>query len=212
MPEAILQQVLEPFFTTKPRGKGTGLGLPSVVSFARSSGGFVTISSKPSQGTTVSIYLPRAVDNTPEQSAPTPVHGAVPMGDGELILVVEDDKLLREVTLRRLEGLGYVVEEAASGVEAIRLLQAGIPFAAVLSDVVMPGGVDGCELARWISANQPGLGVVLCSGHSHAQLQAASPQWSFSGTVLTKPFTREHLAVAIAQSLEASVMASRLEH
>ena len=212
MPEDVLQQVLEPLFTTKPRGKGTGLGLPSVASFARGSGGFVTISSNPSQGTTVSIYLPRAVDNIPEQAAQAPVPSSVPMGDGELILVVEDEKMMREVTLRRLENLGYSVEEAASGVEAIRLLQAGLPVAAVLSDVVMPGGVDGFELARWISANQPGVGVVLCSGHSHAQLQAASPKWSFAGTVLTKPFTREHLAVAIAQSLEAPAMAARLEH
>lgn len=200
MPDAVLRQVLEPFYTTKPQGRGMGLGLPSVDSFARNAGGFIIIDSAPGKGCTVSIYLPR-LRTADDERAPAAARNDVPLGDGELVLVVEDDPNVREVTLRRLENLGYAVEEARSGPEAVRHLQAGLPARAVLSDIAMPDGMNGFELARWIGTNLPGIGVVLCSGHALTSLDASSGESTFTGTVLAKPFTREELAFAMHEAL-----------
>ena len=122
MPPEVLHKAMEPFFTTKGPGAGTGLGLTSVASFARRSSGFATIASALGQGCIVSLYLPRSIEELPAREVSA---SEVQLGDGELVLVVEDDDHVREVTLRRIESLGYAVAEARTGPEAIeRLLSA----------------------------------------------------------------------------------------
>ncbi len=109
MPPEVLARAMEPFFTTKGPCAGTGLGLASVASFAKQTGGFVALASTPGRGCVVSLYLPRSAENTP---APDIRADDLLFGDGELVLVVEDDDQVREVTLKRVESLGYAVDEA----------------------------------------------------------------------------------------------------
>jgi PAS domain S-box-containing protein len=198
MTEAVLARAIEPFFTTKPAGRGTGLGLGSVYSFVHRAGGFMTIASQPGQGTTVCLYLPRAAAET--SSGAAPARGDIPYGDGELVLVVEDDNRVREMTLQRLEVLGYAVIEAATAADAIRLLTAGEPVAAVVSDVVMPGGLSGYDLAEWLRANRPQIGILLTSGYHDAALAGDRPP--APGTFLAKPHTLAELAQAVRRLLD----------
>jgi PAS domain S-box-containing protein len=200
MPAQVLRRSVEPFFTTKETGKGTGLGLSSVYGFARQSGGFISIESEIGAGTTVSILLPRAAGG-PAASAWRPAAEAVPMGDGELILVVEDNAPLRHVTLGRLESLGYAVEEAPSGVEAAEMLKRGLPAALVFSDVVMPGGMSGYDLVQWVRANRPDVKVLLATGYSGEQATDAGAPLSV--TVLAKPYDRMQLGHAVRATLDA---------
>jgi hypothetical protein len=152
-PASPLERAIELFFTTKDPGKGTGLGLSSVFGFAKQSGGFATLASQVGKGTTVNLYLPRAAEGPVQKHAGHT--DSTPQGDGELILVVEDDDLVRKVTLERLEALGYAVIEARSGPEAIERLKSDEPIALVFSDIVMPGGMIGHDLASWVLAAKP---------------------------------------------------------
>jgi CheY-like chemotaxis protein len=143
--------------------KGTGLGLCSVCSFVNQSGGFVTLAGEQGKGTTVNLYLPRALnDPVAKRSAGAKV---MPQGDGELILVVEDDDRVREITLTVLESLGYAVAEARSGPEAIKLLKSGEPIDLVFSDVVMPGNMTGYDVAQWVATMKSNIKVVLTTGY-----------------------------------------------
>lgn len=198
MPQEVLDKAMEPFFTTKEPGAGTGLGLTSVASFARQNGGFAAIASASGCGCVVSVYLPRAVQDQPAPAAkPQPV----PLGDGELVLVVEDDAHVREVTLKRIESLGYAVEEARTGPEAIEWLTSGAPVRLVLSDIVMPGGMTGYDVARWVVSNKPEIKVILCSGYSEGDRSVDVADAIQDVAFLGKPFSREKLALALSEAL-----------
>jgi PAS domain S-box-containing protein len=202
MPQKVLDKAMEPFFTTKESGAGTGLGLTSVASFARQTGGFATIASASNCGCVVSLYLPRAAEAQPAPEAVRP--GPAPLGDGELVLVVEDDRHVREVTLKRIESLGYAVEEARNGPEAIELIKSGAPISLVLSDIVMPGGLTGYDVARWVASNKPEIKVILCSGYNEGDhsgdVADAIPDVIFLG----KPYGRDKLACALSEALALS--------
>jgi PAS domain S-box-containing protein len=197
-----LKRATEPFFTTKEPGKGTGLGLSSVASFARQSGGFVTITSEIGKGTCVVFYLPRSSAEAGVVEASS--NGEAPLGDGETVLVVEDDDRVREVTLRRLESLGYAVCQARSGPQAIELLKRGEAPDVVLSDIVMPGGMTGYDVARWIFSEKPGVKVVLTSGYNPGDRARDDRGLVPSLAVLAKPFTRTQLAQAIRSAIEGT--------
>ncbi len=198
MSEEVLRRAFEPFFTTKgaSNGIGIGIGLSSVERFARQSGGFVTLASEPGEGTIASLYLPRAPAS---QTAPGPAVSSLdlPTGDGELVLVVEDDERVREVTLRRIESLGYAVIGARTGVEAIARLKSGEPVRVVLTDVMMPGGVSGYDLAVWIAANLPSVKVIVSSAYDEEELARAGQNGAASLLMLRKPYTRVQLAEAL---------------
>jgi PAS domain S-box-containing protein len=200
MSEEVLQHAVEPFFTTKEPGKGTGLGLSSVFGFAKQSGGFVTLASQVGKGTTVSLYLPRATAEPMEKEAELADSSTIPQGDGELILVVEDDELVREATLQRLEALGYAVIEAQSGPEAIERLKADEPIALVFSDVVMPGGMTGYDLARWVLAAKPRAKVLLTSGYNEHKRHGRGAIAHIK--VLAKPHTLAELARSVRETLD----------
>ncbi|MBV9288312.1 MAG: PAS domain S-box protein, partial [Hyphomicrobiales bacterium] len=197
MSEDVLRHALEPFFTTKIEANGAGLGLSAVDNFVRQAGGFVTIKSQPGAGTTVTLSLPRAAAAGTESHLALP--DDAPRGDGEVVLVVEDDDRVREVTLKRVEALGYVAEEARSAAEArARLTPGGVDI--VLSDIVMEGAMDGVDLARWMSVNQPSVPIVLATafpgGPGYVELRRTRDAFA-----LIKPYSRRALAAALAREL-----------
>jgi CheY-like chemotaxis protein len=200
MPPETLSRVFEPFFTTKPAGKGTGLGLSVIYGLARQSGGDVTIYSEVGRGTTVNLYLPRALMPEIDPSQDDDAASAEGAGSGEIILVVEDQAPVREVTMRRLEQLGYRVLETNSAVAAIELLQTGAAIDLVFSDVVMPGGKTGFDLAGWIRGHRPGLPVILTSGFAQEAAQSAAQPLD-AWKILRKPYSRTELAAALRSAL-----------
>ena len=195
MPEDVLARATEAFFTTKGPGAGTGLGLTSVASFASQTGGFISIDSAPGQGCTVSIYLPRTI-----KSARGVLPGGTPLGRGQLVLVVEDDDLVREVTLKRLELLGYTVTEAKTGPEALERLKLQEEVRLVLSDIVMPGGMTGYDVARWVASKKPDVKVIMCSGYNEGDRTIGAQQEVNGVTTLGKPYTRDQLAHALSNA------------
>lgn len=200
MPPDVAQQAINPFFTTKAPGKGSGLGLSSVFGFARQSGGFVTIDSEMGRGTTVHICLPRARPEQDSEKAES-TNGELSFGDGELILVVEDDKQVRDVTLKRLEALGYAVIEAATGSEAVDLISAGEPVALIFSDIVLPGEMSGYDLAAWIEDNRPAIKVLLTSGYNDPDRAGSNSAARKNVTILTKPYPLTKLAHSVRSAL-----------
>ncbi len=198
MKENVLQRALEPFFTTKVEKNGAGLGLSAVDSFVKQAGGFVTIESQPGAGTTVTLSLPRSA-KAGAVSRPVKDFDDAPRGDGAVGRVVEDDDQVREVTLKRVEALGYVAEEARSAAGArARLTVGGVDI--VLSDIVMQGALDGVDLARWMSVNQPSVPIVLATafpgGPGYAELRRSRGAFA-----LIKPYSRNALAAALAREL-----------
>lgn len=202
MSEEVLRRAGEPFFTTKGAGRGTGLGLSSVASFAKQSGGFIAIESKEGKGTCVEIYLPRAAAQ-PSAERELPDLESAPQGNGELILVVEDDAHVREIALKRLEGLGYAVLEARSGPQAIELLSREGPVDLVFSDIVMPGGMSGYDIARWVRENQPAVKVMLTTGYNPGDGDGGEHHHGPELRILSKPYSRSQLAQAIHETLNA---------
>src|SRR5262249_36013278 len=157
-------RAFEPFFTTKPAGKGSGLGLATIYGFVRQSGGNVTIYSEPGKGTTVNLYLPRAGRGTVAES--TSATAEMHAGRGEAVLVVADDDRVRRLTARRLRDLGYRVLEAGHGAEALAVLAETSDVEILFTDLVMPGGVSGIDLAREVRQRYPRIRIILTSGYS----------------------------------------------
>jgi CheY-like chemotaxis protein len=191
MAPQVRARAFEPFFTTKPAGKGSGLGLATIYGFARQSGGNVTIYSELGQGTTVNLYLPRAGQGTAEaaSSAAPEVHA----GRGETVLVVEDDDRVRRLAARRLNDLGYHVLEASHGAEALAVLAATPNVEILFSDLVMPGGMSGFDLARQVRERYRHVRIILTSGFS-AELMNQADLASLDLQVLRKPYRQAELA------------------
>lgn len=193
----IIDRVFEPFFTTKGVGKGTGLGLSQVYGFARQSGGGAHITSTPGRGTEIRLYLPPLVesaDETPAITAP-----ATPLVAGRRLLLVEDDESVAVVALELLESLGLDVRAVETGPQALERLKRE-RFDIMLSDVVMPGGMTGIELARLCERDYPAMRVVLTSGYAGEDVDAAlaDAPWPF----LRKPYSGEQLARVLGDLIE----------
>jgi CheY-like chemotaxis protein len=197
MPAEVLARAVEPFFTTK-EGKGSGLGLSSVHGFCKQSGGFLSISSAVGQGTAVSIHLPKSSFRVPPDLA-RPAAQQIPIGDGELILVVEDNNELREIASSYLESLDYTVLEARDGSDAIKILETEEPVALVFSDVVMPGGVSGYDIAKWLETHKHKAKIVLTSGYNDVDRTARGIDGEI--VLLGKPYNREQLAREVHAAL-----------
>ncbi|PZQ58546.1 MAG: hybrid sensor histidine kinase/response regulator, partial [Variovorax paradoxus] len=188
-------RVFEPFFTTKPPGSGTGLGMAVVYGFIRQSGGAIDLRSAPGQGTTVTLWLPAT--EPPDDASPSAGEARLPALQQGLALLVDDDAEVRRVIRRSLLELGYAVLEADGGAEALTLLRHTPGIALVLSDVVMPGAVDGVAVARAVRDARDGTAgpaMVLMSGNAPDDI--ARPA---GVPLLTKPFTAEQLARAIEE-------------
>jgi len=201
MAPEVLDHVFEPFFTTKETGKGTGLGLAQVYGFVRQCGGAVDVRSAPGEGTTISLYLPAADGAVSPAREVEPSQAAMGM-DGLRILLVEDDDAVRAVTESLLDELGCRVETAINGVEALRRLGQNADFDLVLSDIVMPGGVSGVDLARRLKTVHPSLPVVLTTGYSGETLD--DPEEAQAWPILRKPFRAEQLSAVVRQAAAAA--------
>ncbi len=200
MPKEILDSVFEPFFTTKPQGKGTGLGLSMVYGFSQRSKGYVGAYSEPGVGTSIRLYLPRClrkVGNTPETAT---AQALAPRGH-ETILVVDDEGDLADLAREYLEEAGYSVHTAARGPEALAIIESGGPVDLLFSDLVMPGGMNGYELAEQACERNPDLKVVLTSGFTEKAV-ARNGQAHFAANLLAKPYTRDDLIKRIRSSLD----------
>ncbi|MET3665448.1 PAS domain S-box-containing protein [Caulobacter sp. 1776] len=195
MDAATIARAVEPFFTTKAPGEGTGLGLSQVYGFARQSGGSVDIESKPGHGATVALMLPVIEGDTVVRRVAKVDHvqAQVP----SRVLLVEDDPQVAELIDAMLHDLGHSVVRASGVEEALSRLAQDGDIQLVLSDVIMPGGRSGVDLAEQLAADRPGLPVVLCSGYTGGdQGRARAGDWPF----ISKPFSLETLAQALAQA------------
>ncbi len=203
MPAEVRQRAFEPFFTTKGVGAGTGLGLSMVYGFTKQSGGHVQIYSEVGQGTSVRLFLP-AASLVASQPEPVPVDGLQPPpglpGGNETILVVEDDARVRRVAVARLEDMAYRVLQAETAVEALAILGAHPEVALLFTDIVMPGGMSGDELAREARKLRPGLKIIMTSGF--AEPSVAVRELAAEASWLKKPYSAMDLAVRIRELLD----------
>jgi len=197
MPADVRDRAFEPFFTTKGPGHGTGLGLSMVYGFVKQSGGHVEIESEIGQGTTIRLYLPRA---SREAEPAAPVSTAMPKGD-ETILVVEDEPEVRAVVMHHVGGMGYQLLEAADATAALSILATPQTIHLLFTDVVLPGGMSGRELAEEARRIRPGLKVLFTSGYTsdaivhHGRLDDGVD-------FLAKPYKRAELAQKLREVLE----------
>lgn len=195
----VLSRACEPFFTTKEVGRGTGLGLSMAYTFLKKSGGHLWLESEPGRGTGVHMVLP-AAGGRHEELRPPPERQSVP-GGTEHILVVEDESRVRQLAMRHLRDLGYRVQSASTGAEAVEMLERDGSFDLLFSDVVMPGSINGYELADIVRAGRPRLKVLLTTGFDRGagtSIAAGALHWP----VLPKPYTKKHLACMIRQLLD----------
>ncbi len=196
MPAEVRDKAFEPFFTTKDVGKGSGLGLSMVYGFVKQSGGHIKIYSEQGHGTTIRVYLPPA-----RGDADAATSAAVPVAGGhETIMVVEDDALVRNFVVAQLHGLGYKTIDAADSRAAMAHVEKGTPFDLLFTDVIMPGGMTGRQLADEIAKRRPGMKVLYTSGYTdnaivhHGRLDEGV-------LLLTKPYRKTQLAQMVRRAL-----------
>ena len=196
MPPELLNHIFDPFFTTKEQGKGTGLGLSMVFGFIKQSAGHVNVYSELGHGTTFRLYLPRALAAAEAREVAT----AAPRQGDETILAVEDNEGLRRVVVRQLKELGYSVLEAPDGAAALKILEQE-PIDLLFTDIMMPGGMNGYDLAKNAVARWPSLKVLLTSGFPETKLNGNGSA-SVKMHLLTKPYRKDDLASALRNALE----------
>jgi len=205
MAPEVLERAFEPFFTTKEVGQGSGLGLSMVYGFAKQSGGHVKIYSEPGHGTTVRLYLPRATrsDGATGQAEAT----AEPRGGSETVLAVEDDGAVRRLAVNLLTSLGYRVVEAVDGHAALALLRQRDDIDLLFTDMVMPGGMSGSDLAREARLLRPGLKVLFTTGYTRAA--ATNNGTGPGGDVIVKPYRKQDLARMLRRVLDGEAAQGR---
>jgi PAS domain S-box-containing protein len=201
MPPEVMAKAFDPFFTTKPIGVGTGLGLSMIYGFAKQSGGAVSIYSELEQGTMVCIYLPRHWGDANDEKLPLELLAA-PRGDGETVLVVDDEPTVRMLVIEVLSDLGYNALEAEDGAAGLKVLHSSTRVDLLVTDVGLPGGLNGRQVADAARAVRPGLKVLFITGYaenavlSHGHLAPGMH-------VMTKPFAMDALATRIRDLIEA---------
>ncbi|ANK80867.1 MAG: hypothetical protein TEF_08715 [Rhizobiales bacterium NRL2] len=199
MPDEVMRRAFEPFFTTKESDRGTGLGLSMVFGFIRQTGGHLDVDSEVGKGTTIQLYLPRADAATrPREQSP-----AAPalQGQGELVLLAEDDTMVRDFVVLQLSLLGYRVMEAANGQEALEILEQNEDIELLFTDIVMSGGMSGRQLAEAAHQIRPQLPVLFTSGYTETSM--LNEGWlEPNGRLLQKPFQREDLARMVRATLD----------
>jgi len=201
IPQAILERIFDPFFSTKDVGKGTGLGLSMVFGFAKQSGGGIKVSSVEGRGTTFTIYLPKAETST---LRPAGYDERKVVGGTETILCVEDDRDVRQFVMVQLESLGYRVIPATNAADALAIAAAGTPFDLLFTDIVMAGALNGRELADEMVAARPSLRVLFTSGYAHDAPHGPG-RLTIGAPLLAKPYRKAELARMLRRSLDTAV-------
>ncbi|HUQ37734.1 MAG TPA: PAS domain-containing protein [Aestuariivirga sp.] len=197
MPAELLNHIFDPFFTTKEQGKGTGLGLSMVFGFIKQSSGHINVYSEVDHGTTFRLYLPRAMTAADAPAAPK----ASTQKGHETVLAVEDNEGLRRVVVRQLNDLGYRVLEAPDGAAALKALESK-PVDLLFTDIMMPGGMSGYDLAKNALARWPSLKVLLTSGFPETKLNR-NGNAAIKMHLLTKPYRKDDLSLALRKALDA---------
>lgn len=199
MTEEVKRHAFEPFYTTKGTGAGTGLGLSMVYGFVKQSGGQIRLYSEPDRGTSVRLFLPAAQgENQSAQAGASEEEALEPMPRGhETILVVEDDARVRRVVVARLRDAGYSVIEAEAGTQALQMLAKHPEVSLVFTDMIMPGGMDGGELAEHVRAMRPDAKMLFTSGYAEPSAAGRA-----AGSWLQKPYTAKDLALRLRELLD----------
>jgi CheY-like chemotaxis protein/nitrogen-specific signal transduction histidine kinase len=192
-----LPRLFEPFFTTKAPGEGTGLGLSMVYGFVKQSGGHVKVYSEVGRGTAVKMYFPETT-GTPAVSTPAPEDD--PRGSGEVVLLVDDEPLVRALGARLLRRLGYTVLEAQDGEMALGMVQADTRIDLLLTDVMLPGQLTGPRIAAELAKRRPDIPVLYASGYSREMIELGA-HGGESIHFLSKPYDRARLAKAVRDAL-----------
>jgi len=198
MPPDVIAKAFEPFYTTKPLGEGTGLGLSMVYGFARQSGGQVRIYSEVGQGTTVCIYLPRhnadtSADEEPHISAASNSHGK-----GEVVLVIDDEPTIRMLIGELLAESGYAVIEAPDGAAGLKVLESNARIDLLITDVGLPGGMNGRQVADAARVSRPNLKVLFITGYAENAV-VGKGRLEPGMFLATKPFKMDTLAARIQE-------------
>ncbi len=197
-----LEHIFEPFYTTKEQGKGTGLGLAMVFGFIQRSKGHINVDSKLGAGTTFKLYLPRANETIQAPDTPKEQLDEKLSAGNETILLVDDEESLLELAEEILAGLGYRVLTAANGQQALDILTKEPHIDLLLSDVIMPGGLNGYELAERATTDHPGLKVLLASGYT--EMNTSNEKHNrFSASLLAKPYSQAELAQKVREAFTA---------
>ncbi|WP_083301906.1 hybrid sensor histidine kinase/response regulator [Kozakia baliensis] len=202
----IIEKVFEPFFSTKAEGKGSGLGLSMVYGFVKQSGGHVKIYSEPGHGTTIRLYLPRAMES---EDIEVVIDAAPATGGSETVLVVEDDDEVRATVVEMLSDLGYAVLKACDAANALAVIESGIPIDLLFTDVVMPGTMKSPELARKACQRLPNLAVLYTSGYTENSIVHGG-RLDAGVELLSKPYTREAMARKVRHVLNNRAQRSKL--
>ena len=197
MPPEVRDRAFEPYFTTKPEGEGTGLGLSMAYGFIKQSGGHMRLYSEVGHGTTVKAYLPRSTEPVAEVAPSTP---QAVIGGSETILVVEDDKRVQSTVVEMLTELGYAVLRADDAESALAILRSGVKIDLLFSDVVMPGTTRSVDMARMAARIVPGLKVLFTSGYTHNAMVHGG-RLDPGVHLLSKPYSREQLATKVRRML-----------
>ena len=200
-----LPRLFEPFFTTKGPGQGTGLGLSMVYGFVKQSGGHVKVYSEVGRGTAVKMYFPEAT-GTPAVATPVPEDD--PRGNGEVVLLVEDEPLVRALGARLLRRLGYTVLEAKDGDAALAMVQPNTRVDLLLTDVMLPGQLTGPRIAEELVRRRPDLRVLFASGYSQEMIELGA-HGGDSVRFLSKPYDRRKLAQAVHEALRGAGSVTR---
>jgi PAS domain S-box-containing protein len=201
MPPEVASRIFDPFFTTKSADKGTGLGLSMVFGFVQQSGGHINVYSEPGVGTVFRLYLPRAVAAAAATDGGAAAETSELRGDGVSVLVVEDNAPLRRIVTRQLQELGYAVVEADNAATALEAL-AKRPMDLLFTDVVMPGGMNGFELAERARAQKADLKVVLTSGYPQHRDTLSFDGVARAARLLQKPYRKQELAQVLRAALD----------
>lgn len=202
MSEDVIQRAFDPFYTTKPLGQGTGLGLSMIYGFAKQSGGQVRISSKVGSGTKVEIFLPRHDQREIARDAKTHISSSPRARVGETVLIVDDEPSVRMLITEVLAELGYTSIEASEGSSALRVLQSDVRIDLLVTDVGLPGGMNGRQLADYGRIARPALKILFITGYAEKSVLGGEQIGDGMG-ILTKPFAMEGLATRIKELISA---------
>ncbi|MCD4863556.1 PAS domain-containing hybrid sensor histidine kinase/response regulator [Pseudomonas sp. PLB05] len=202
IPPEVAARVFEPFFTTKPIGQGTGLGLSMIYGFARQSGGQVRLYSEVGQGTTLCIYLPRYLGEAPAAEGLATRLDVAGTSQGETVLIVDDEPTVRMLVMDILEDLGYAVLEAADSLTGLKILQSDVHLDLLITDVGLPGGMNGRQMADAGRQSRPGLKTLFITGYAE-NAAIGNGHLDPGMEILTKPFAVDALAARVREMMGA---------
>ena len=202
MTPQVIERAFDPFFTTKPLGEGTGLGLSMIYGFAHQSGGQVRIYSEVGQGTTVCLYLPRHFGEVGEETSHAMPETLARSEQGETVLVVDDEPTVRMLVTDILEDLGYTAIEAGDSAAGLKVLQSDVRIDLLVTDVGLPGGMNGRQMADAARVSRPDLQVLFITGYAENSV-LGNGHLAPGMAVLTKPFAIDTMAARIRSLIEA---------